>query len=329
MENTHRDRLKQTLSGDKPDRPPIAFWHHFPVDDQDPFRLAAATIAFQKQFDFDLVKVSPPSSFCLKDWGVQDQWIGSDEGTREYTKRVINDPADWFNLRVLDPYKGYLGQQLACLKELSTVFGDHTPYIQTIFNPLSQAKNLVGPQNLLTHIRKYPEAIHHGLRTIQETTIRFVQAAKTLGISGIFFAIQHASYRIMTEQEYADFGKHYDLPVLQDVGDLWANMVHLHGNDIMFNLIADYHVQMMNWHDRETPPALSDALKIFPRTLCGGLSRIDTMVLGSTEQIHEEIRQAVEITGGKRLLISTGCVLPQTAPYGNIMAARKFIEELH
>lgn len=326
MDLTHRDRLIQTLSGEKPDRPPIAFWHHFPVDDQDPERLSAATIAFQKQFDFDLVKVTPPSSFCIKDWGVQDKWCGSDEGTRDYTKRVIYGPEDWFKLEVLDPYVGYLGKQIKCLKNLTTAFDDRTPFIQTIFNPLSQAKNLVGPQNLLTHIRKYPEALHQGLKTIKETTLHFIDAAKETGISGIFYAIQHASFNYLTEDEYLKFGKAYDLPILNEVDDLWANMVHLHGHDIMFDLVAEYPVQMINWHDQDTQPSLSNGLDIFPGTVCGGLSRIKTMVLGSTEEIQNEIRQAVEISGGKRLLISTGCVLPQTAPYGNIVAARKYVE---
>ena len=67
-----RDRLKAAIAGQKADRPPVALWRHFPVDDQDPALLAAATAAFQQTYDFDLVKVTPASSFCLRDWGAQD-----------------------------------------------------------------------------------------------------------------------------------------------------------------------------------------------------------------------------------------------------------------
>lgn len=328
MTITHRERLETTLSGKKPDRIPVALWHHFPVDDQDPDSLANATIAFQTQFDFDLVKVMPPSSFCLKDWGAKDEWRGNDEGTRTYLKRAIDQPEDLLNLQILDPYKGYLGQQLKCLARLQEEFSDHTPFLQTIFNPLSQLKNLVGPNNVSVYLRQYPDVVHEGLKTIQETTIRFIEAAKKFGISGVFYAIQHASYQILTEDEYGKFGKTYDIPILQEVSDLWANMAHIHGDEIMFDLVADYPVQILNWHDRETPPTLAEGLSRFTGSACGGIRRIESFVLGTPDNIRHEARQAVEQTNGKRLILSTGCVLPLTTPYGNIMAARNIVEEL-
>ena len=148
---THRKRLETCLSNMHPDRVPVALWRHFPVDDQNPVSLARATLAFQKEFDFDLVKVSPASSFCIKDWGAMDKWNGASEGTRDYIGRVIQEPEDWERLNVLDPQNGTLGAQLECLKILIKELGPDTPIIQTIFNPLSQAKNLVGKDNLLTH----------------------------------------------------------------------------------------------------------------------------------------------------------------------------------
>lgn len=326
MTYTHRERLETTLSCEKPDRPPIALWHHFPVDDQNPINLAEATIAFQERFDFDLVKVMPTSSFCLKDWGAKDKWQGNPQGTRDYTQRIIKSPGDWEKLPLLDPNKGYLGQQLRCLALLQEAFSDHTPVLQTIFNPLSQAKNLVGQEHLLTHLRLHPDALHLGLKTIQETTMRFIDAAKQYGIAGLFFAIQHASYLEMTNTEYREFGTAYDLPLLETVSDLWANMAHIHGEAIMFDLIAEYPVQILNWHDRETSPSLGEGLKRFRGTVCGGISRINGFLLGSPKIIQEEAREAIDQSGGRRLILGTGCVLPITAPYGNIMTARKAVE---
>lgn len=326
MPLNHRERIETTLNGEKPDRTPIALWHHFPVDDQNAINLAEATIAFQKRYDFDLVKVMPASSFCLKDWGAQDEWRGNPEGTRDYTHRVINHPDEWAKLPLLDPNKGFLGQQLRCLALLQAAFSDHTPVLQTIFNPLSQAKNLVGQQQLLAHLRQYPDAVHQGLKIIQETTSRFIEASKKLGISGIFFAIQHASLLEMTVNEYQEFGVAYDLPLLEIADDLWANMAHIHGEAIMFETIAEYPVQILNWHDRETSPSLEEGLNLFKGTVCGGISRIESLLLGSPKDIQEEVRTAIEKTGGKRLIIGTGCVLPITTPYGNIMSARNAVE---
>src|SRR5690349_10544134 len=140
---THRERIETTLQGKKPDRTPIALWRHFPVDDQRPETLAAATLNFQQTYDFDIVKVTPASSFAVRDWGVEDTWKGHTEGTREYTKRVIQQPQDWEKLQVLDPIRSaHLSAQLACLRIIRANLSPETPLLQTVFNPLSQAKNL-------------------------------------------------------------------------------------------------------------------------------------------------------------------------------------------
>ena len=92
---SHKERIQACINNEVLDRPPVALWRHFPVDDQNPETLAAATLIFQQTYDFDLVKVTPASSFCVKDWGVEDQWMGDTEGTRRYTRHIIEDARDW------------------------------------------------------------------------------------------------------------------------------------------------------------------------------------------------------------------------------------------
>ena len=103
--------------GDLPDRTPISLWRHFPIDDQTPDRLAAAIIDFQRTYDFDLVKVTPASSFCIKDWGVEDIWRGNTEGTRDYVRRVINSPEDWLKLKPLEPESGSFRSAIILFKD--------------------------------------------------------------------------------------------------------------------------------------------------------------------------------------------------------------------
>ena len=324
-----RQRLETCLAGALPDRPPVALWRHFPVDDQTPEGLAAAALDFQRHYDFDFIKITPTSSFCLRDWGVQDEWRGAPEGTRNYTRRVIHSPEDWTRLKILDPYTGKLGEQLACLRLLKSEVGrdqDEAPIIQTIFSPLAQAKNLVGGEQLVVHMRQHPEAVHAGLKIITETTRQFLEAACQTGIAGVFYAIQQASYDLLSEQEFKEFGKKYDLEVLEPAKELWLNLAHLHGKDVMFRQVVDYPVGIINWHDRETFPSLSEAQSIYSGVLCGGLQREITMVLGNPVQVTAEARDAIQATGGKRFILGTGCVLPIIAPRANILAARCSVE---
>jgi uroporphyrinogen decarboxylase len=322
----HKERIETCLAGGNLDRIPVALWRHFPVDDQDPGELAASTIAFQNEYDFDLVKVTPASSFCIKDWGVNDEWRANPEGTRDYTLRPIRHPEDWSQLMVLDPYKGFLANQLSALTQIANEYEPNTPVLQTIFSPLAQAKNLVGGENLLVHMRKEPDLLIAGLRTITNTTIKFIEAAIASGISGIFYAIQHAQYGLLTEEEYLTFGKSFDLEILASTQNLWLNLLHLHGRDIMFDQVLDLPVQILNWHDQETSPSLSEAQSQFKGILCGGLSQWKTMVLGTPKEIITEAIQAAKITSGKKFMLGTGCVVPVIAPHGNIRAARQSIE---
>jgi uroporphyrinogen decarboxylase len=331
MSLSHAQRLRACLSEERLDRPPVALWRHFPVDDQHPASLAAAVIHFQRSYDFDLVKVTPASSFCLKDWGADDAWRGATEGTRDYTRTVIHAPEDWLRLPALPPDQGHLRSQLACLEMITGAMGEDTPVIQTIFNPLSQAKNLVGKADLQVHLRCHPQELHAALKTITETTIQFIDAVARRGAAGIFYAVQHAQYGLLSEQEYHQFGAPYDLQILEAVQNLapsglWFNMLHVHGEAVMFDLVSSYPVQSLNWHDRDTPPSLAEGLQRFPGVVCGGLSRERSLVLGTPAQIREEAQDAIHATRGRRFILGTGCVTPITAPHGNLLAARRSVE---
>lgn len=323
---TRRERLEATIRGEAVDRPPVALWRHFPGDDQDPAQLAASTVAFQEQYDFDFIKVTPASSFCVRDWGVEDQWLGNEEGTREYRHHPVHVPEDWYAIQPLDPEGGALGAQLRCLEMIREAVGVEVPFIQTIFNPLSQAKNLAGKQNLPAQMRQDPVAVRAGLEAITATTVRFIEAARERGVDGIFLAVQHASHELLCEREYEEFGVPFDRRLLEAASGLWLNVLHLHGNRVMFDLLSDYPVQVFNWHDRETPPALSEGQAQVRGAVLGGLRQWDTMLRGTPDDVHREASDALQQTGGRRFILGTGCVTPITAPWANLRAAREAVE---
>lgn len=322
---TKRERLEAAINGDIADRPPVALWRHFPVDDQDPSTLAEAHAEFQRMYDFDFIKVTPASSFCLRDWGVEDDWRGNPEGTREYTRRVIHDSDDWGRLNVLDPESGSLARQLRCLELIRELVGQDIPIIQTIFSPLAQAKNLAGQDKMLAHLNRDPEKFRTGLETITKSTIAFVTAAQSRGIDGIFYAIQHASFNIFDRQGYAKNGEIYDQRIIDAAGSLWLNVLHLHGDALMFDLAENYPVHVVNWHDRETLPDLAAGKRRISAAVCGGISR-GTLSLGNPETVRVEATEAIESLNGQGLILGTGCVVPMIAPRANLKVARACVD---
>lgn len=329
MSLSKRERLEKTIAGEEADRVPVALWRHWPGDDQRAADLAEATVVFQRQWDFDFVKVTPASSFAITDYGVQDRWTGNIEGTRDYIRRAVQRSLDWTELRVLDPGRGALARQLEVLRLLKDVFGSDVPFVQTIFSPLAQAKNIAGRDLLIEHMRTAPDRLKTGLNTITDSTLRFMDAMRRSGISGIFYAVQHASYSVMSEHEYGEFGRPYDLRILEALpDDWWLNVMHLHGNAPMFDLVADYPVQVINWHDRETTPDLAAGKLKFKGAVSGGIGRWDPMHNGTPVEVRTQARQAIEQTSGRRFILSTGCVIMTTTPTSNIRAARESVEAL-
>jgi len=323
---TRRERLLATCAGEPTDRVAVALWRHFPGDDQRPADLADATLTWQKQYDWDFIKVSPASSFCLVDWGIETRFGGGDEGTREYLNTVVHTPADWARLPVLDPHAGALAGQLHCLELIRDAVGDEVPFIQTIFSPLAQARHLAGADRLVVQMRQAPDAVHAGLETITRSTIAFIEAARRKGIAGIYYAIQWASYSVLSRAEYQEFGEPYDRRILAAAADCWFNMLHLHGANVMFDLVATYPGHALNWHDRETPPSLAEGMQLFPGAVSGGLEHWEDVLRGTPDQIRARVADAIAQTGGRRLIVSTGCVAPCNAPFSNLRAVRMAVE---
>lgn len=325
---THRDRIEAAVRGEKPDRVPVALWRHFPYDDQTAEGLARATIGFQRRYAFDLVKVTPVSGYPAEAWGAELRPSDNDEGTREYLSRPVKRPEDWHNLTMLDVTQGVFGRELRALRLIREGVGPEVFVLQTIFSPLTIAKQLAGDA-VLTHLRGHPDELKAGLRVVAETTASFAQACLKGGADGIFFATQLAGRDLLSDDEYRAFGVEFDLPVLASVqGHAKLLVLHLHGLNPMFELADFYPVQIVNWHDRETSPSLAEGQKLFNKgAVLGGLNRSTTLPKGSPEDVRREVQDAVEQTGGLGVIIGAGCVAPVTTPEENFRAAREAVQE--
>jgi uroporphyrinogen decarboxylase len=249
------------------------------------------------------------------------EYRGLWNGAREVVKPAVVRTEDWTRLSDLDVRKGSYGQQNQALAAAAKELGGQVPILQTIFSPLTTARKLA-TDGLYADIRRAPEVVHKALELITDVTIRFALDAVAAGAHGFFLATQLASYRFVQEAEYESFGRAYDLKVFDALrGKTRFNMLHAHGEDIMFDLLSGYPVDMMNWHDRLTEPTIGEAQARFPRLLVGGINESGTLLHGSVQDIENEVRDAIVQTGGRRLMVGPGCVLPVAASDERIAAA--------
>ncbi len=327
----HRERIHAAIKNQPVDRVPVALWRHFPGDDLRAERLAARVVEFQKKFDFDFVKVTPASGYPSEMYGATFRAAspGSPrfrEGTRERVTFPVNVLGDWDKIVPLDATNPVFVRELAALKLIRPQIGGDTPILQTIFSPLYSAHNLAG-ERMFTDLRAQPDVLHRALNALTETTARFAVECLRAGADAIFFATQMATRQYFTEDEFRAFGERYDLQVLEAIRAAKADFIflHNHGIDIYFDLLAQWQVDVVNWHDRRTAPSLkearaSTALRSAQRAVSGGINEWDTLAAKSRDAVIAEVRDAIAQTGGRGFILTAGCVIPVDTPEENIRA---------
>ncbi|MFQ5881041.1 MAG: uroporphyrinogen decarboxylase family protein [Candidatus Methylomirabilales bacterium] len=328
MQMTKGERILAAVEGRAVDRPPVSFWRHFPQLDEDPVSLAEALITFHTRYDLDFIKVMPTGVYCVEDWGCRVAYRGALDGSKVCIDHAIKSSRDWERIRPLDPEKGALGRELACLRRVVKERRDDAPILQTLFSPLTIAKKLAGDQQFLTDLRERPALIHGALEVITETMSRYAAACLEAGGDGIFFATQMAPADLLTVEEYRTFAEPYDRRILELVAARSRfSVLHVHGLNVRFEVMAAYPTAAINWHDRRTAPSLREARGQFQGAVVGGLNEVQTLREGPEEAVRAEVQDALRQTAGRGHIVAPGCVVPLDVPEAHLRAVRATVEE--
>lgn len=315
------EKIRSAMAGEEPDEIPVSLWRHFPGMDLEASSLCRAHLSFQRRFDPDLIKLCPSGGYASLAFGAEIEYYDSPLGAPRTRVYVVRDAEDWASLDEPDVQGGVLGEMIRAAERLNEALEGEVPIIQTVFSPLTICKN-IGGERLLRDMREEPEPLLEGLKVIMRTMVEFTEANLDAGASGIFFATQMATYDTMSEGEYRLFGMRFDLPVLRAAQRRpLLNVVHIHGQNIMFDLIAEnYPADALNWHDKRTRPDLGEASRRFGGLLLGGIDELGILVDGSEEDVEEMVKASVRSVSGRRLLLAPGCVIPLNAPEANLDA---------
>ncbi len=321
---TGRERVAAAIAGKPVDRVPIALWRHFPQHDQKAETMARAHVEFQARWQWDFLKVTPASGYYGDDWGLRGGFKPNREGTRHFTDRPIKKAADWSRLKSLDVTAGVYGRELHALRLIREALPE-VLILSTVFSPLTIAGTLSGPEASLRYLRENPDDLHRGLETITDVTARFAAESLAAGADGIFFATAAASTQHLSVEAYEEFGRPYDLRVLDAVSGAELRILHVHGLDIMFDALTDYPVDVINWHDRRTAPTLAEARHRFSGCLAGGINELGALSSGTPDQVAGEVGEAVAQTGGLQHIVAAGCTIPIDVTDERLTAARNAV----
>jgi uroporphyrinogen decarboxylase len=341
--NKH-ERVAAALAGQDVDRPPVSTWRHFVDREQNAADLAGAMLEYHRTYDWDFVKVNPRATYFAEAWGNTYDFGQYVSVVPRATRVVLQSLPDLDTVRPVDPTGGAFGEQLEALDLVRRGVDGEAPVIQTVFSPLSVIGWMAGgpagyslpgmPSSLpflQQAIREAPESLEAALDAVTETLVGYARATRAAGADGLFFAIVRlAREGYLTREEYARFGRPYDLQVLDAVADTPLNVLHICGDHVYYDAVADYPVHAISWNS-EAPgnPSFGEAVRMTPAAVMGGVAEDTTLPHGSPEDVRRAVQSALTATGGKRTVVSAGCSLDARTSYDNLLALRDAARAWH
>jgi len=326
---SHRERLNIILAGEKPDRFAASFWRRFFHKENCAKGTAEAMLDFQKQLDWDFMKINPRADYHIEDWGLKQNF-----STSEFTKHTksdfpVADADDWDRIEPLDPLKApVLAEHLQTVSLIKKGSDSQLPLLMTVFTPLAVAGRMVDDDQLLAdHLAKYPEKVHRALRAITDTFKAFVIELRNAGADGLFYATtQWAASNLITWDQYQEFGVPYDLEVVEAIGDDTINLFHVCSSCNFLKELAgiDYNAAMYNWDsDDPTNLPLDKGIELLAdKTVVGGVDRDGWLLNSNSQEIAYKIDRIKNDNDPSRLIIGPGCSIPPEVPLENLQAIR-------
>ncbi len=325
------ERVEAALHKADVDRVPISLWKHYHLQDRAPGQLAEVTLALHRQFDTDLIKLTPSGLYPIQDWGATIRFGRDDDSFPLAVQPVIASADEWERLPRLDVNKGALRRELETIHHVASGLDGSAPFMMTLFGPLCIAYKLCGDkvsgERVVSYMRQSPRQLHAGLGVVRDVVIEYATACLEAGASGIFYATQMATTDLMTRDEFKEFGVAYDLPVLESLaGKSRVTMLHVCGQNLIFDMVADYPVDVINWAARTSGTSLTDARRMTNKALAGGLS-LEMLLNGTEGDVLTEAREAIAKASRRGFILAPDCVIKGPSSDANLAAARQAVEE--
>jgi uroporphyrinogen decarboxylase len=325
----HYERLQALTNGVTPDRPPISMWRHFYLEENNRDAFATAMIDWQRQFEWDFLKINPKASYQYEPWGVKMTY--SPDGIIKPVRAScpIASPNDWSKIGPLSVTHPEFQNQLHAIMQIRRALPRPFPIVMTVFNPISIAGDMVpDDQMLVDHLHEAPEKVESALQAITETFRALVPEMRNAGCDGIFFATtQWASSDRLTVDELKRFGLAYDRHIWKAAGDDAFNVLHICDSNNYLSEYGAFSASLVNWDSGDpTNPSLREGYEILKRPVLGGIGHRGDLVNDSPDLLKEKIRRLIDEHRDIPFGVGPGCAVPVTAPLENIAAVRSAVE---
>lgn len=302
------ERVTTALRGEDVDRPPFSFWYHFGLQHLPGQEHAKAEIEFYRAYDLDFLKVMSDYPYPLPP-GLE----------------AIETEDDWRRVEPVAPSNSCWDEQLKALGLINDAIGNEAFFIETIFSPWTTARRLARAGGVELARRHFPETLLAAMDAIATSLADYSMEALKRGAAGIFLSLGAASADVLTADEYAVWGRPFDLKILEAVRSAPFNVLHIHGKRIHFSTVLDYPVSALNWSHFSTAPSLLEGKARSAKPVLGGIDEAAASHL-SPPEIRAQIASAIEEVGTRGLIVTPGCSVPTDTRAANLRAIKSAVE---
>lgn len=325
---TKIERVLAVVNGQRPDRPPVSFWHHFGEDQRRGEAAVSIHLKFLDRHDLDFLKV-------MYDLGYPHP-------------ASIQSVRDLSELRVLNGDEGVFGEHLATIRALASELTGRVVLTTTIFNAWGTLRRLMtqGPYvpgagtspiddpktvRVVKLASEDRAAVGTALRVIGESLANFARRCIEAGADGIFLSCRDdwVGPAVDGVDIYDEYIRPADHLIMSAAADGRFNVLHVCGKAVDFARFAEYPMHVINWADRTAGPLLRDVVSTLKPAPAAGVDHVTTMPSGTPDQCAAEVRDAVTQAGDRPIIIAPGCTYdPARVPPANLAALRQAVDQL-
>jgi len=328
--SSHWRRLKAALAGASDGiRPPVTTWRHFPELEHDAESLARSHLAYQIRFGFDLVVLTPPHAFLAQAWGYEPGDSFDEFGKPTDPVQPFAGADHWPDLRSDRHMPPSWDMLLDSAELVKRNLEEDTPLLLTVYGPLTTAYFLRGKdiaRDIETERTRGGTGLREALKVVSNGTAELCRRALEVA-DGLYYISYFAAEDIPGGPHDAAWAFDRDTSLLRDhAGAECLLVLHLHGNQLMFDEALDLPVDVFNWHDRSAKPSLREARLKTLAPLMGGMNEVHTVHHETQVAVMLQVQDASDQVDGRGLIVSPGGPISLRTPPENLDAALRALD---
>lgn len=332
---TGLERCLTVLNGGTPDRVPVVPQTFlFALETagvrmgevvRDPVRMADALALSQARYGYDGCVIDFDDATMAEALGARVHYRDNDPAVVDEAQPVLKDLRDVDNLKLPDPWRdGRLPVWLETTRRLVEKTGDRVFVMgRADQGPFSVACLLRGTQQFMMDLmgEENAEPIHRLIDFCREAVTRFALAQLAAGAHATSIGDALAGPNLISPELYRRFAQEPQRRLMAEVqaGGRPCSL-HICGNTN--RIIADMGATGARLLEVDWQLDMAAARSAVPAgtVLMGNVNPSDPLVLGTPAAVEAAARRVIEATGGRGLLLSSGCALGRNTPPENLKA---------